>query len=53
MLLLTFIECLHCAKCCYKHHICNLIYASKQLGEVGTIVIDILQIIKQKLSEVK
>lgn len=46
-------ECLCCAKHCYKHHIYNLIYASWKLCEVGTIISDILKIIKQKLSEVK
>lgn len=52
MLLYTFIECLCCAKHCYKCHICNLIDASKELLAVG-IIIDILKIIKQKLSDVK
>lgn len=53
MLLLTFIECLHCAKHCYSHHIHNLIYASKQLSEIGTIIIDIFKIIKQNIRKVR
>lgn len=53
MLLLTLTECSHCAHMCYKHHIHDLIYASKQLCEVGTIIIDIFKIIKQNISQVK
>lgn len=52
MLLYTFIECLCCAKHYYQYHICNLIDVSKELLAVG-IIIDILKIMKQKLSEVK
>lgn len=53
MLLLTLIECLHCAKHCYKHHIHKLIYASKQLREGDTITIDIFKVIKQNINEFK
>ena len=42
MLLLTFAECSHCAQHCYKNHVCNLTYASKQLGIIIIIIIIII-----------
>lgn len=53
ILLLTFIECLHCAECCYKCHMHNLIYGSKQLSEIGTTITGIFKIMKQNISGVK